>query len=130
MKTTVSISVDSRLMRLVRASGVNVSKTCEKALSDLVGFRDARALAARIDELKREIEVLSSTFVHTKSLDERVQVMRRLYENRHSSNPDLTEQQDLTWLRTVKGLYGLEDMQEEELLWQLMKEEDNETTTD
>jgi len=121
MKTTISITVDSRLMKLVRASGINVSGACETALKEAVDFTDSDAIATEIERLKEKLRALGEQIIHVDTYDSAIGRLRDLYSSRHRANPNTTRDQDLFWIRQIKHDWGLVDVSAEEILAELEK---------
>ena len=130
MKHKLTVLVNKRLVEIAKASQMNLSAICEKALEKATGYEDPEVLAERIIALKAEIKVL------TYGIEERDAVQdgfpdlltmyekRHKYENlRHTTSPmrPPTEDQDMTWIRAVKGRYGLQGMRDKELYKKLQE---------
>lgn len=126
MKYKLTVYVNKRLVEIAKASQMNLSAICEKALEKATGFQDPEALAARILALKAEIKVLTYGIEERHAVEVRLPEMIAMYEKRHlrTNSESLTrrsptEDQDMTWIRATKARYGLQGMRDKELYGKL-----------
>jgi hypothetical protein len=118
-----TIYIEERLRDTAKAAGINVSSVCEDALEKATGYRSPETLATRILALKAEIRLLTDIIEDSNNIHSRFDEMLAMFENRHPSGNvgGPTRDQDMTWIRAVKGRYGLQGMRDKEL-YQKLKE--------
>lgn len=117
MKGRTTIYVNKKLIELAKATQLNISATCEQALEEATGFKDAETLATRILRLKGEIRLATDIMEDSNNIHNRSAEMAAMYEKRHPKGMKVgpSKDQDMTWIRAVKGRYGLQGMRDKEL---------------
>lgn len=120
MKHKLTVYVNKRIVELAKASGMNLSEICEKALEKATGYQDAESLAARILEHQAQIKILTYAIDDLDDVHEGFDQLVAMYEKRHAVGTNYigktpTTDQDLTWIRAVKARYGLGSSRVEDL---------------
>lgn len=123
MKGRTTIYVNKKLIELAKATQLNISATCEEALEEATGFRDAETLAARILRLKGEIRLATDIMGTSNNIQNRFEEMSDRMKKRHPKEMKggPSRDQDMTWIRAVKGRYGLQDMRDSDLYKKLQE---------